>query len=495
MAWRRLSPLLALALCAAAASAALDDSAPGPERQSTCWTCHTVQVGGSPPIRTFLELLPPPAIGQPVGVPYDYVVQISNGWTAELLSVRLTVNLTNAPSLGFASEAVSFDEVRAGEVAFNPGQPTTEQRSDPQTFTIPADEGEMQVVLRPTGSSATNANLALLVYPPGRPLDGEPVERIDATGPGDDATYAADRATFNLRGYGDWTFVAAMTFVSTDGAIALPSTSGAAPFEVEVHAQPGATDERVVRVVGTQPVLTGTATSLAIRLVATAEPGEGENITLSADAWAHYRHGSHAGGEDDDANVTKIHPVDVPFQLDAAGVPTLVAGETFVAGPGVVNGPSMATVSEAVGYATALLMTSSVTTGGMFGKASRRAMNGVFGAAKRRVAFHNFLSYGILLAGSAHMVLFFVEGAFHWTVGLLWGGLAILALLGLGFTGALQVPLIRRWGYGGWRWTHYGLAVAAILFTVTHGALDGVHFTEVPEALGWRDPLVPGPVT
>jgi hypothetical protein len=51
--------------------------------------------------------------------------------------------------------------------------------------------------------------------------------------------------------------------------------------------------------------------------------------------------------------------------------------------------------------------------------------------------------------------------------------------------------MIRRWNYATWRWSHYGLAVASIVFTLVHFALDGAHFGFVQEWLGWNDPIVP----
>jgi hypothetical protein len=63
-------------------------------------------------------------------------------------------------------------------------------------------------------------------------------------------------------------------------------------------------------------------------------------------------------------------------------------------------------------------------------------------------------------------------------------------MLGLGVTGALQVPMIRRWSFAAWRWSHYGLAVATIVFTLAHMGLDGAHFSAVQDWLGWDDPLV-----
>lgn len=68
-------------------------------------------------------------------------------------------------------------------------------------------------------------------------------------------------------------------------------------------------------------------------------------------------------------------------------------------------------------------------------------------------------------------------------------------MFGLGLTGAFQVGMIRRWNYAAWRWSHYGLAVGAILFTLVHMALDGVHFDFIQETIDWTDPLDPRDTT
>jgi hypothetical protein len=152
----------------------------------------------------------------------------------------------------------------------------------------------------------------------------------------------------------------------------------------------------------------------------------------------------------------------------------------------------LARLSEAVGYASSFLLISSIASGGMFGKASRRGLNRLFQSAKRRVAFHNVLSYWLTLLAAAHAVLFLFQDVYAWTQGILFGGLAIAAMLGLGVTGALQVPMIRRWDYATWRWTHYGLTVATLLFTLIHFLLEGANFVAVQNALHWHG-LFPQP--
>ena len=477
---RRAVPVLLLLLAAAgsAIAASHSDDSPKPEREVSCWECHNVAVGGSPPVSTFVDLTLPGARASPVGTPFDYTVQATNRWTAELLDVAVTMDLANAPSFGFATGALPIDETRTGAIALDPARLAEPQRGATEPVEITPGQGRLVATLRPTGGGQTD--LALVVQGP----DGAEVARVDAAGANAAETLTLGADVLERVGPGDWTFLAEATVLSPERPTV--PTGNSIPFEVEVNTEPGSKPLRQATVEAEGSLTAGKSAPITFRLVPLATPGPGETVALTTGAWVHFRHTTQP--PDDDDNLTKPHPVPVQAVL-LGDLPGLTTPQTQVELPTVHNGPTLVTISEAVGYATALLMTSSVTTGGMFGKASRRGLNHLFGAAKRRVAFHNFLSYGILLAGSIHMALFLLEGTYAWTAGMLWGGLAILALLGLGVTGAVQVPLIRAWGYNAWRWTHYGLAVAALLLTLAHGLLDGAHFTDVQRAIGWNDPL------
>lgn len=470
-----------------------------PEAQATCWDCHLVTQNDCPPLQTFVGLLPGEGAGAEPGQGFDFTVQAQDAWCSDLYAVRVNLDLTNAPSLGFASGVPAVDELIPEAIQVDP-QRANEAHRKPVPIDIPAGETHMEVRLRPVPAGPTGSDLTLLVYPPGYDVNGAPVlAPINAGGQGDEEVFIVeDRAQFAQYGYGTWTFVAEGRILPADGGgVVLPSPQGTVSFELDVDAVADSAEARVLSIVTADPghpIKQAGGTPLTFSLVALAEPAPEETIALSADVWPHYTHKNSADlRQDDDENVTKLHPEAVPviFVQGRTTIRGTLTPETTIAFPH--NGATMATVSEAIGYATAFLLVSSIVTGGMFGKASRRGLNGVFGTAKRRVAFHNFLSYGILLAASMHTALFVIEAAFHWTLGLLWGGIAVCALLGLGVTGAIQVPLIRRWGYGGWRWTHYGLAVAAIVFTIVHALLDGVHFADIQNAVGWQDPLAPAP--
>lgn len=490
-----LAILVLLAVVAGAAAQATEgESVAKPERTVTCWDCHQTVQGNAPPIKTFVNFIPPVQAGSDeLHEPFDYIVQVQNAWSSEFRATRVGLDLTGAPSLAFASDIPDLVKRLPGSIPFDPAA-ATQPRQAAVTQEIPFGHTELQVQLIPgDADEVTGPDLALLIYPGKGSAEGDPIS-VDAQRRGGTETFVADRALLEQHGAGNWTFAAQARLLPDDPSLGPAAPLGTSvPFEIDLAAHAKPITERVAAVASNALVPAGGAIQLPFRLVGVAEPAAGESVALKADVWAHYTHKTN--GPDDDANATKQHPVALPV-VDGGGFPVLQADLTpsTTVALSVHNGPSLATVSEAVGYATTFLMLGSIASGGMFGKASRRQLNVLFGTARRRVAFHNFLSYGLILAAGVHLALFLVEAAYHWTLGLIWGGLALVALLGLGVTGAIQVPLVRAWSYAGWRWTHYGLAAASLLFSLAHLLLDGVHFADIQQAVGWSNPLEPTPV-
>lgn len=501
VAWGRLGLWVLVLLVAVPAATVFaqkgGEEGPIPERDTQCWPCH---VTWSPPLKTFYNILPPAEAGAEVGQPFDVVIQLQSAWTPPKAKPFLitynepALDLTNAPSLGFFSDVPPLHEEERGSLSPDPSGPTTPVR---QAFTWPLPQGatRLTVTLTPdTPSQQTGPDLVLNVYPGSSAPTGNPT-RVDAAGRGGTEVFELLGAdAFLGSGYGNWTFEAEWTPVVADPTdpsfVGAPSAT-AQTFLLTIDSAVEDTGERIQRQPNGDDIPEGGSALLRFRLVANTQPAPGETVGLTVNATVYYEHDK-GSSPVDYANATKPLPEPIPVTTDGPRVVlrTVVAEDTVVGG-GVQNGATMDTVSEAMGYGTAFLLLASIWTGGMFGKASRRQLNGVFGTAKRRVAFHNFLSYGLMLFASVHTVLFILELAYHWTIGLLWGGTALLAMLLLGVTGAFQVQMIRRWNYGTWRWSHYGLAVAAIVFTLVHMALDGVHFGFVQDFLGWKDPLVP----
>jgi hypothetical protein len=200
-------------------------------------------------------------------------------------------------------------------------------------------------------------------------------------------------------------------------------------------------------------------------------------ITFEVRAYTEYRLRHQDGVTEDYDNYTRYatHEVVIgdTFIPSSAGlVEVQAAGEDFrlVAG-------------EVTGFATAILLFPSLLLGGTFGKGSRKLFNTMLGGAKRRVMYHSLISLGITLAAVVHIVMFMLEIRYTIMMGLLWGGLASLALLVLGLTGYYQIPLIQRHGYKWWRYTHLVFGVLVIVFAAWHSVIDGPDFNFIRQQL------------
>lgn len=199
-------------------------------------------------------------------------------------------------------------------------------------------------------------------------------------------------------------------------------------------------------------------------------------VEVAVRATTHYRHNGTGGYNWD--NYTRYRTVDVVVGDHYVGA--LSAAPVL---PGGASGSFSVVVGEVVGIASAGLLPPALVVGGTYGRASRRLFNALLGGARRRVLFHSAVSLGLTAAAVVHAGLFLQESRYGLTVGLLWGGLGLVALFGLALTGYYQVPLIQKYGFRSWRVLHLGLGVAVVLFTATHALLDGSHFGAVREHL------------
>jgi hypothetical protein len=492
--WRRWGVVLLVAAVALPAATVLGkggEAGPIDEKQTSCWPCH--KDWANQKLTSFYDIVPPPEAGAAVGEEFSYVVQIQNPWLQAISHIEPTLDLSKAPSLQFAGGPDPIvGKVFPGAISLDPGQFTNPAAvGGPQAGSVvvpvPVGMTDVTLTLKPDTGSPNGPALQMQVYP-GSTATGQPKAQSAKGSPGGVVTLQVGPDKIlgaDGLGYGNWTV---KVVADTPQDLGVPS-GNKVPFKVVEDARAESTGSAVLTQPQNVDIAKHSSFLLTFGLKATKDPAPGESVRLVVNATQHYDH--KLASTDNYANVTKefTQPLSVVARDGKVLVIAPKSAGFTIAQPH--NGATMDTVAEAVGYATAFLLISSIWTGGMFGKASRRQLNGVFGTAKRRVAFHNFLSYGILLAASAHTVLFIVETAYYWTLGVLWGGLAILSMFGLGITGAWQVGMIRRWNYATWRWSHYGLSIAAIAFTLVHMGLDGVHFSFVQEALHWHDPLDP----
>jgi hypothetical protein len=454
--------------------------------ESECFRCHE-QGGGAfgPPLQAMYFVNPPEDLELVVGTAFDYEVNIQNGWTAEIRDIEAIMDLTDAPSFGFSSGQGPHSRTYDGSLAV---EAVVDERSDALTFDVPVGVTDLLVTLRPVTTAAPTApDLTLRLWPGKATPSGDPVV-ADGNGAGATEMYHARGANALAEiGYGSW--AAEVVQISP---LLSPSGLLAQDYELRVQGWFNVTGERAKKL--TTPIVLGGdgiagQAPITWTLLAEQSPGA-EVIHILVNATGYYGHpGSTSGGYD---LWRYTQTINIPVQ----GGGVTGGDEIEFINDEVPAGPEDAgllipwgKIGEIMGYFSTFLVLVSVYTGGMFGKATRRQQNKIFGNAKRRIAFHNFLSYGIITMAVAHTVLFILEPGYPWTLGLIWGGLGILGLLGLGVTGALQVPIIRKWSFGTWRWWHFGLAIGVIVFTIAHIVLDGANFTEIADAIGWKDPL------
>lgn len=476
--------LLAVAILAQAANPINEE--PTSLAESECFRCHE-QGGGAfgPPLQAMYYVNPPENLALEVGTAFDYEVNIQNGWNAELSDIVAIMDLTDAPSFGFSSGQGPHSRVYDGSLAV---EAVVDERSEFHVIDVPVGVTDLLVTLRPSTTAAPTApDLTLRLWPGKSTADGEAVV-ANGGGAGESEKYHAKGANALADiGYGDW----AVEVVQPSPLLS-PSGLLAQNYELQVQGWFNVTGERTKKL--TTPVtIDGQGESkqapITWTLLAERAPGD-EVIHIIVNATAYYKHpGSTSEGYD---FWRYTQTVNIPVQGGGVtggdeiefindGVPAAQEEEGLLI--------PWDKIGEIMGYFSAFLVLVSVYTGGMFGKATRRQQNKIFGNAKRRIAFHNFLSYGIITMAIAHTVLFILEPGYPWTLGLIWGGISILCMLGLGVTGALQVPMIRKWNFGTWRWWHFGLAIGVIVFTIAHIILDGANFTEIADKIGWKDPL------
>ena len=488
-AWRRLVILASVALVALGTLSGAypgDDgfASPRPLRDTRCFTCHEAW---NPPLKEMVRIVPPGTIGGAPGDSFDYAVTVQSAWVTSkgptILRMNACMDISQAVGLAFAGGPTgSATNETTLTLAYDVTRPNVAQAAR-GTLPVPAGASGIAFLAIPEDNSpATGPDLTLLLTPPGMNET-----RVNAAGPG-----ATENLTFTTEQLerlppGNWT-VGAEVPPSIDPANpgAIRPVGPQVRFRiVELIQFDSAKLRRQCQLVE-EDLQKGRSTLVTWHLTVASAPQPGHaNITV--DATSYYQHTTFSP---DYGNVTQS--VEVPFEVEEPrGL--LVYEPTALVAPTFLNGPTWTTVSEAVGYAASFLLVASILSGGMFGQAAKRAVGNLFGSARRRVNFHNFLSYGIIAAAFFHMAVFLfrITGEYHWTLGLIWGGLAILAMFGLGLTGAFQLHLVKRWGYPAWRWTHFSLTVATLLFTAVHLLLDGVHFGFVQEWLDWRNPLDP----
>ncbi len=471
-------------------------------QSSRCWTCH--KQGGTvegTPLKVMSSLHPPDSLALKQGEPAPLRLEVRNEWLATLHNIAGTLDLSKAPSLAFQPPPdPQLGVKRTGTLAFDAATVNQPERSASLVVGVPAGATDVRITLTPDRTTGPDApDLILRLWGDSVPTTSQRATTVDATTKGgSEVFHVRDPDTLAAMGYGNWTATAAEAGIAVKPDAAALEAQG---FSVTMDAWFNLTGDRTQLAASTAR-LDGRSdgpksTTLQWNLFVREAPKEGEELVFTVTTVASFTHPAQFNAVDDWAFVQTLRvPIEPPPPTTSGGpapVTTIHLNNTKpppVATAEAAFALSEKSVGEAVGYFTTFVMVVSLITGGLLGGASRRWLNRVLTSAQRRIAFHNLTSYAILLAAAAHTGLFLHEAAFPWSVGLLWGGLAILAMVVLGITGAWQLPLIRSWHYTPWRVVHYTAAVAATVFTVLHVALDGINFVGFQKSIDWHDPLV-----
>lgn len=503
MAVRRVQAALLVAILLGVAAAALAQPEPAapfrPTKDSSCADakCH---LNWTPPLRAMAIASPPATAPVDVGAPFEFTVAFQQAWMPpnspsepRLVYAAPSLDISQAPSLRFASGRDDIAGAASHHVIPVDAAKLHEPQGNLTRIEVPPGPSRIVWTVVPDDPGPAGPDLTLVATSP-----AGNVTLVDAD-PAAGGTERLELAVDDPRlAGGNWTVGARMLPAGRPGAV-LPRVTDVG-FTLRLDADYGSDAQRLVSLPRTVSIPAGGTLAETFRLEFTQVPGPAEEVRIGLDMTAVFKH--RTSGTDDVENIAMDPMVLAVRSVD--GRPAILhTPQSAAARVVVVNGPTMTTVSEAVGYASAFLFVTSIASGGVFGQASRRAMNRLFDSAKRRVAYHNFLSYGLTLAALVHMAIFLVpmvpgEGGLHrpseqfqWSLGVVWGGLAMVGMLGLGLTGALQVPMIRRWSYPAWRRWHLASTVAAIAFTLLHMVFDGRNFgTAFPEVQRlWRDPF------
>jgi len=435
---------------------------------ANCFGHHAAE---TPPFRTTVLLRPLPLAEVPAGQEFDLPVEVQVAWKQEMRAVKIGLNLSQAPNLGFVGEKDPFTQDVEGDV---PVQGSVD-------FQFPVEENATEMVVSLAGDEgATGGNdLDLFVLTPAG------VQANNRTATEDDSLtngvqqhkqiaheeVRVLQTTLLDGGVGQWT--AKVTFPQNytgffPGGPTPPPVPGLTDhftLHLNVFYNSSRVEESYVSV--GHPMAAGEVANVTFRLLAkSAGPVTLGVLSLG---WAHYTHTDAQAV--DDGNFSK------------STLMRFVVGDKYVvsaSSAGAVNigfDPLSRLLRQygfLLGWLGFFLIPPSLLLGGTFGAVSVRALNKFSGSARQRVLWHNALSYVLLGVGLTHMSVFLLEVTYNWTVGVVWGTLTLASIIGLGITGALQNRIAKSWGYGTWRFTHFLLGMLVILGIALHVVVDGV---------------------
>lgn len=507
---RALVVILILVTLAAVQAAPENDIATDIQ-ESECYTCHQAGGDGVGPVLTDvfrMFMTQPPDLELGASTSLDF--EIRNWWTAEMLGFEGYIDIGGAPALSFESNKPPVFGSKEGELPeYEPAAFYQDQeRAKRLTFDVATGGTDFTLGLSP--KDGEGADLILRLWRPDQNPDTDTPLEIDENGAGEPENFTTSADP--IAG-GRYTLEVAEI---PDRLEPLP-VFDAIGFDVEWKLSYKFKAGATVQNGGSLVVLDGQddrdpqETPLSFQVNVVSDITEEQYIRVYLESVAYYDHPPQFRAVDewlywnDETYFLTPQPDGSIYvqRLTADGtsrVTEFVVGEQVIEVAPIDEAPdltieeeaSIDTFSEAVGYIAAFLLVISLLTGGAFGNWSRKFQQWLFyRRAKKRVAYHNVISYGLILTSTIHMVLFLIEPKYPWSVGFFLGSVSIIGMYMSGFTGMFQRGMVRTMGHEAWRWMHYMSFVFAFAGAAGHVLLDGIHFGELQAAIGWVDPVAP----
>ena len=432
-----------------------------------------------------MDLFPEVIAEAPKGESFQFRMTIRNPWLHELQNVFGYVNISNAPGLSFPGEE----------------EPTIQEPQAGAFEAAPNDYIERRVEI-PVASNATELVVTLDGVPSERPANPQtpigavpnvtlltrdydlivssPDGSITVAGsdPETDPEAGNPRAVgstsesvrinydnLTIGGEGNW--VATLRYRGPDEG----------PYTVGYGVYYNLSRASELRVAAPQQTLASGETT-TIEFTINAEDSDAlQLMRYGGIALAYHDHTDR--NTEDEGNYNKWNSF--AFELG-----TELRTETIEVDTGGIDklSPIFRRWAEVLGFAASFLMIPALVLGGTFGKGSVNLFNKLLGNPRRRVLLHNAASFWLLGLSLLHLVLLLYETQWGWSHGLVWGGLALACMIGLGVTGATQRAFVAKWGFTRWRFIHFAMGLLVAIFVLVHMVADGTHLAPVREMFG-----------
>ena len=417
-----------------------------------------------------MDLFPKVVAEAPKGQSFPVELTVTNPWLHELQNVNGYVNISGAPGLSFPGERDPAAFPFQGTINANPGSashdvPVDENATEMVVTLVgavgtPIPGGRLQpvdydlVVTSPDGSIVLTDARDLDTAPPNVQNRGTPAEEVKV-----------DQSNLTQAGPGTWKVQVNYRGVQPSGQYQVAAT---------VYYNLSRSSELILK----GPPLLKSGESYTFTFTINAKDAEAvQALRYGARATAYHEHTDKAIGDEGDYDKwnTFTFPLGTKLEYGTSSGP-VVKIDTL--------GPVFRRWGQVLGFASSFLILPSLLLGGTFGKRTVEGLNKAFGSPRRRVLFHNAMSFWLLGLSALHMLVFFYEAFWGWSHGLVWGGLALACMIGLGVTGATQRAFVAQWGFTRWRFVHFSMGVLVVVFVLVHMLADGSHLAPIAALFG-----------